>query len=139
HIGQVHLDFFFQAEDGIRDRNVTGVQTCALPIFLFPETSDGMYPSSRLLLRYLLINQTNKTKTVTTTTDIIIRLRRIKNAWSSPVALLGFKMVILQPDNNKATGMNQILFISTNNPFNVIFSIPFPRLLLSKQMIMEEI
>src|SRR5437667_328075 len=25
-------DFFFQAEDGIRDRDVTGVQTCALPI-----------------------------------------------------------------------------------------------------------
>src|SRR5699024_11808527 len=24
--------FLFQAEDGIRDRNVTGVQTCALPI-----------------------------------------------------------------------------------------------------------
>src|SRR5437667_5768572 len=31
----VHLLFvFFQAEDGIRDRDVTGVQTCALPIFL---------------------------------------------------------------------------------------------------------
>src|SRR5437667_1604558 len=26
--------FFFQAEDGIRDRDVTGVQTCALPISL---------------------------------------------------------------------------------------------------------
>ena len=26
--------FFFQAEDGIRDRLVTGVQTCALPILL---------------------------------------------------------------------------------------------------------
>src|SRR3712207_7839213 len=25
--------FFFQAEDGIRDIGVTGVQTCALPIF----------------------------------------------------------------------------------------------------------
>src|SRR5438270_2458499 len=25
-------DFFFQAEDGIRDLTVTGVQTCALPI-----------------------------------------------------------------------------------------------------------
>src|SRR5207248_8422404 len=25
--------FFVQAEDGIRDRTVTGVQTCALPIF----------------------------------------------------------------------------------------------------------
>src|SRR3712207_8843477 len=27
--------FFFQAEDGIRDIGVTGVQTCALPIFSF--------------------------------------------------------------------------------------------------------
>jgi len=27
------LVFFFQAEDGIRDRDVTGVQTCALPIY----------------------------------------------------------------------------------------------------------
>src|SRR6266850_6494432 len=28
--------FFFQAEDGIRDYKVTGVQTCALPIFPKP-------------------------------------------------------------------------------------------------------
>ena len=28
--------FFFQAEDGIRDIGVTGVQTCALPICIFP-------------------------------------------------------------------------------------------------------
>src|SRR5256886_8558018 len=28
----VHGIFFFQAEDGIRDLTVTGVQTCALPI-----------------------------------------------------------------------------------------------------------
>src|SRR5256885_12249949 len=27
--------FFFQAEDGIRDYKVTGVQTCALPIYTF--------------------------------------------------------------------------------------------------------
>src|SRR3712207_9537543 len=27
------IGFFFQAEDGIRDIGVTGVQTCALPIF----------------------------------------------------------------------------------------------------------
>src|SRR5205807_5470718 len=26
------INFFFQAEDGIRDYKVTGVQTCALPI-----------------------------------------------------------------------------------------------------------
>src|SRR5256885_10898916 len=29
------ISFFFQAEDGIRDYKVTGVQTCALPIYLF--------------------------------------------------------------------------------------------------------
>ena len=33
-MGVVGVFFFFQAEDGIRDRLVTGVQTCALPIFL---------------------------------------------------------------------------------------------------------
>src|SRR5256885_7857189 len=31
--------FFFQAEDGIRDYKVTGVQTCALPIL---EIEDGV-------------------------------------------------------------------------------------------------
>src|SRR6266481_7239418 len=30
--GVVFVFFFFQAEDGIRDGTVTGVQTCALPI-----------------------------------------------------------------------------------------------------------
>src|SRR5437660_5830448 len=30
--GAPRVDFFFQAEDGIRDGHVTGVQTCALPI-----------------------------------------------------------------------------------------------------------
>src|SRR2546430_5530129 len=30
------LFFFFQAEDGIRDLTVTGVQTCALPILAAP-------------------------------------------------------------------------------------------------------
>src|SRR5437867_5412164 len=29
--------FFFPAEDGIRDRTVTGVQTCALPIYVGPD------------------------------------------------------------------------------------------------------
>src|SRR6266481_7746 len=28
----IYVFFFFQAEDGIRDGTVTGVQTCALPI-----------------------------------------------------------------------------------------------------------
>ena len=34
-MGTIRLGFFFffQAEDGIRDHCVTGVQTCALPIY----------------------------------------------------------------------------------------------------------
>src|SRR5699024_11304459 len=36
----IHV-FFFQAEDGIRDRNVTGVQTCALPISSATTSADS--------------------------------------------------------------------------------------------------
>src|SRR3712207_9502063 len=38
--------FFFQAEDGIRDIGVTGVQTCALPIYGRPDGGgeDGGQP-----------------------------------------------------------------------------------------------
>src|SRR5205085_3551248 len=32
--------FFFRAEDGIRGLTVTGVQTCALPIFVIPAGVD---------------------------------------------------------------------------------------------------
>src|SRR5947209_12289857 len=35
------LCFFFQAEDGIRDIGVTGVQTCALPIFCLTAVDDS--------------------------------------------------------------------------------------------------
>src|SRR5258708_18860286 len=42
--------FFFQAEDGIRDDLVTGVQTCALPICTIPgptsRTSSSVCPRS---------------------------------------------------------------------------------------------
>src|SRR5207244_9939447 len=37
---------FFQAEDGIRDDLVTGVQTCALPIFSEDDSDGGPLPPS---------------------------------------------------------------------------------------------
>src|SRR5207248_3606675 len=43
--------FFFQAEDGIRDRTVTGVQTCALPI-------SGIDRAGRHRARQELLHQT---------------------------------------------------------------------------------
>src|SRR2546430_12813180 len=39
-VGVYHF-FFFQAEDGIRDLTVTGVQTCALPILATPLVSEA--------------------------------------------------------------------------------------------------
>src|SRR5260370_14204100 len=39
--------FFFQAEDGIRDSSVTGVQTCALPIY-------GLHTAERVCRSYWL-------------------------------------------------------------------------------------
>src|SRR3989475_6595266 len=41
-MGYVYIFFFFfQAEDGIRDLTVTGVQTCALPISVRSRSSDN--------------------------------------------------------------------------------------------------
>src|SRR2546425_6115995 len=54
----VLIFFFFQAEDGIRDKLVTGVQTCALPIS-FPQTSNSPTPISTLVPRTLLHCSTN--------------------------------------------------------------------------------
>src|SRR2546430_1277551 len=53
--------FFFQAEDGIRDLTVTGVQTCALPILAITKWAQGAAPepaasghSRRLTVRFWL-------------------------------------------------------------------------------------
>src|SRR5438309_9594268 len=40
--------FFFQAEDGIRDGTVTGVQTCALPILILKTFSGGLNDMRRM-------------------------------------------------------------------------------------------
>src|SRR5690606_40359450 len=52
--------FFFQAEDGIRDFHVTGVQTCALPISR-PVGPEEYQPISRRVAEWLGINQFDKT------------------------------------------------------------------------------
>src|SRR2546425_4871905 len=47
--------FFFQAEDGIRDKLVTGVQTCALPIYVFVVPLDEARTGDWSKLRSLLV------------------------------------------------------------------------------------
>src|SRR3712207_5028538 len=55
----MHFFFFFQAEDGIRDIGVTGVQTCALPIFVlsgseFARMQAADYQSYDLFLKGII-------------------------------------------------------------------------------------
>src|SRR5207237_9530572 len=45
------LYFFFQAEDGIRDSSVTGVQTCALPILRLFVLSQPLLNVRRVVVR----------------------------------------------------------------------------------------
>src|SRR2546422_10577126 len=45
--------FFFQAEDGIRDVAVTGVQTCALPICTIPVAGQTFSEANRLIMARL--------------------------------------------------------------------------------------
>src|SRR5207302_2312786 len=50
--------FFFQAEDGIRDFHVTGVQTCALPI-LAARSSMTVAPAAVIELRAAIAARSN--------------------------------------------------------------------------------
>src|SRR6266496_4778865 len=47
----IFVVFFFQAEDGIRDLYVTGVQTCALPILCPDQRCAVAVATDRLLIR----------------------------------------------------------------------------------------
>src|SRR5690606_39537933 len=75
------LLFFFQAEDGIRDFHVTGVQTCALPIWLL------------LLLRELGYGRvpTTSGSHMTAGADGDVRQYPISHLWADvPIHLMGW-------------------------------------------------
>src|SRR2546430_13165004 len=46
---EVNVVFFFQAEDGIRDLTVTGVQTCALPIYRMGQIYEAISEYERVV------------------------------------------------------------------------------------------
>src|SRR5439155_18456911 len=70
--------FFFQAEDGIRDGHVTGVQTCALPILPAPVQTVPPHP----LLMYCTLVVLRFTQT-----DVLFRIAScrapFRMVWSS--------------------------------------------------------
>src|SRR5258706_4298548 len=59
--------FFFQAEDGIRDWSVTGVQTCALPISSRRQHTSELQSLTNLVCRLLL--EIRRTDVLTPFTD----------------------------------------------------------------------
>src|SRR5947207_12628571 len=66
--GLASWHFFFQAEDGIRDHCVTGVQTCALPIYSVPKsTPDLTVPRDASALAPASTTSTTSTTGTTTT------------------------------------------------------------------------
>src|SRR3712207_9556467 len=61
--------FFIQAEDGIRDIGVTGVQTCALPIFVL-----GTAGLPHILIRFLTVPDAKTARSSIVTATWIIGL-----------------------------------------------------------------
>src|SRR5205807_5166991 len=85
--------FFFQAEDGIRDYKVTGVQTCALPIF-YPW---GSHENLSVQLRGEFFNifnhtQLNATSSANTVTVSSANFGSIRAANDPRIIELGLKM-----------------------------------------------
>ena len=73
--------FFFQAEDGIRDVAVTGVQTCALPIYSGAITSTGNSQMANLVVTGDLTVQ--GTTTTVNTDDLNVKDKNITLNYST--------------------------------------------------------
>src|SRR5205085_6268726 len=69
--------FFFQAEDGIRDLTVTGVQTCALPIC----------PKEHLMPRILVIDDQSDVRAMI---SMVLRINQFE-VMEAPSAAAGLK------------------------------------------------
>src|SRR2546423_4375847 len=87
--------FFFQAEDGIRDKLVTGVQTCALPISLVEERAPvvGRYVVERvddIVERVGLDHRRGGRRAVEATDEVVER--------ALPRSELAYERVCVEPD-----------------------------------------
>src|SRR5699024_7331501 len=103
--------FFFQAEDGIRYRNVTGVQTCALPISLDHSFIDKVSP---LHCKYI------------SATLFLLGLPSIISLSEYPLCFL-FVIVLREMFNSSLHSLNVIFFplYSTNTVFVLFLACSF--------------
>src|SRR2546426_5650419 len=80
--------FFFQAEDGIRDYKVTGVQTCALPIFFHACRPWPPRCPSRHPVRIVTACRSRSARRLPRRPAVTIALRLATNVL--PLPILGF-------------------------------------------------
>src|SRR5438034_4445494 len=86
--------FFFQAEDGIRDHCVTGVQTCALPIWR--DGPNASYPDHTHLVRTahvildgeMILTSEGRTRTVKAGERLDVPANTIHSARMGPAGCL---------------------------------------------------
>src|SRR5258707_121789 len=70
---------FFQAEDGIRDIGVTGVQTCALPIYLLVTPGHPFYVSGRGFVSVEELQVGDELVSLATQTHLRMRALRLES------------------------------------------------------------
>src|SRR5258706_8670654 len=76
--------FFFQAEDGIRDWSVTGVQTCALPIFMTLIKTVGIKDLKNNLSAHLRDVRRGARILVSDRSTVVAELREPTSGYSVP-------------------------------------------------------
>src|SRR5256885_13156810 len=117
------LLFFFQAEDGIRDYKVTGVQTCALPILSRPITLpvNSRVPPGAVGSVVTLISSAPSTTWLFVSTRPSPMMKPEPRPWRSGMRKLGLFCPWLGPRSEEHTSELQ-------SPCNLVC-----RLLLEKQ------
>src|SRR3989449_8464552 len=116
--------FFFQAEDGIRDVAVTGVQTCALPI-LFPAVGGSSPPTNNpQVMRAPTMAPGNSVPSFLDINGPIREVRFIRHANGTPDGGVHSIFTITgRPDSPTGCAISQPNF---SNSSNMIFRIPTP-------------
>src|SRR5207244_9871960 len=82
--------FFFQAEDGIRDDLVTGVQTCALPISI--ARADKFFSDHPGIHKLLVVDDQDRLHGLFTLSDVE-RIEQERNAQFKPARDANFRLL----------------------------------------------
>src|SRR3989449_2981756 len=114
------LFFFFQAEDGIRDVAVTGVQTCALPILkladttvvvLVPESGDAIQTMKAGLMEaadVFLVNKADRSGAPALMAELTFAARLSLTSAASPKNI-GWEIPVLSAEAQSGVGIAELL------------------------------